>query len=609
MSRFNKEQIQAASHIGGHALVLAGPGTGKTSTLVARHSFLRSKGTASEQILVSTFTQKAAEELKSRLDQSIDGKCWIGTFHGICHRLLRRFSEEANLRKNYKVLDVGGQRELLNKAGVIWDADDGELTDIISRWKDSMQSPDQAQAEAYRKNNTVLQRASEHFLAYEEELKQRGDLDFADLITKSLSLVQSSAPVREFVKERITHALVDEFQDVNRAQMELLLALASCGTVIWAVADDDQALYGWRGASVHYTVNFGSYFNNATRYTLATNYRCDPAIIAAANTVIANNTQRVKKELRPSRKHRDQNKVRIRSFIDESEEAEWIANELHRYRQKGANLSDIGILMRTSSITPAIQQALESKKIPFTLSGTQSFWDLPEVAAVTELLLAIEKGISGRTGRFKGALDIVETMKGATPKNAAPAVGRLIGNQPPQGSTGERAAIWSDNSEAAAKLASQYPSASSFNDHVSSMNGKADTFDPDGVVISTIHSSKGLEWKHVFIVGCEASMMPHHRTNDPEEERRLFYVALTRTRGAVDICYAKKRFDRNQTPSPFLHELRKSPAGAVIWSGFEEPEVQKKQSNIKSPTTNTDNGSPKVYKRRGGRSLIPPEER
>lgn len=615
MSKINARQAAAASHADGHAIVLAGPGTGKTSTLVARHSWLRSRGVGAEAICVLTFTQKAAEELRERLGAHAPQSAWIGTFHGVCLRLLKRFSAEAGLRKSFRVVDPSAQRELLLAAGVVWDSDDGDLTDIIGRWKDSMTTPDEADAAAARSGNSVLRAAAAHYGTYEAELARAGDLDFADLVTKALSAVRLSPEVGKFVADRLPHVLVDEFQDVNRSQVEFLQAMAGCGSSVWAVADDDQALYGWRGGDVRYTVDFPRHFPGAARYTLETNYRCDPAVVAAANALISRNARRVPKSLKPARPHRNGTSVRVRSFATEREEAEWIAGEIARFAAGGADTSRVAVLFRTASVTPAIQQALEARQVEFSLSGTQSFWDLPEVKAVGEVLLAVETGEEGRAARFKGGRDLVQTMKGSGPPEAAPAAGRLVGAQPPAGASAERASAWSDSAETAAALAARFATAAEFLAHVSLMSGsaasKGKTKGEGRVAVSTIHSAKGLEWSHVFVAGCEAALMPHGKAEDKEEERRLFYVALTRSTGSVDVTWSRLRFGRGQSPSPFLSEMSDAPKGAVTWMGKEAGRPGRESSAaVPGPAAEAGGpGKPAVYRRRGGRSLIPPEER
>ncbi|NTF17535.1 ATP-dependent helicase [Agrobacterium rubi] len=611
----NEQQKKAASHPSGDAIVLAGPGTGKTLTLVARHAYLRSRGVPADSIMVVTFTKEASEELKNKLSKSVGQGAWIGTFHSLCLRLLRKFNDEAGLRKNFKVLDPSAQKLLLASIGIVWDADDGDLTDMIGRWKDSLMSPDEADAEAARKNNTVMRIAAGHYKAYEEELERKGDLDFADLVMCATRLIEDSEKVRQFFAERLNHALVDEFQDVNRSQVEFLQAAAACGTTMWAVADDDQSLYAWRGGRVRYTVKFNEYFRGARGYVLSVNYRCDPVVIKAANALIANNSQRVPKKLVASRDHRNNVALRVRGFKTEREEAQWIAAAISKMKAAGADLQDIAVLFRTSSVTAVLQQELEAEGIPFRLAGAVGFWELPEIRAVSDMLVAIENGNAKTAFRFRGGPDLVETMKGSTPSEAASAVARLVGDQPPAGATAERAAAWSDGCDAAADLGRSFATASEFASHVEQMAAKASSSGAEGVDVSTIHASKGLEWKHVIVCGCEASLMPHAKSEDKEEERRLFYVAITRTQGSVDLCYSRQRFGRSQVPSPYLLEINPDRDPSIVWIGEEQPERTHEGIKAQGPRDETREfaqqpGKPKVYRRKGGgRSLIPPEDR
>lgn len=619
MARLNSEQVAAATHKGGHAIVLAGPGTGKTSTLIARHAFLCSTGVDPDGIVAISFTKDSVEEIRKRLGERASTRAWIGTFHALCLRLLKRFNVEARLSKNFKVLDPTEQRSLFIKLGIDWDQDDGDLSDIIGRWKDSLITPDEADAEAARKANSVLRRAAAHYAHYEEALERLGHLDFSDLLVRATEIIENSEKVQSFIRQRMPHFLVDEFQDVNRTQVQLLFAVTNVGSKLWAVADDDQAIYGWRGGKVEYTVNFKKYFENASQYFLMTNYRCDPAVIATANTVIANNKIRVSKTLRPGRQHKQNNIVRIRSFASDRDEAEWLARVLKRMIDEGANPREIGVLFRTASVTAQLQQALEKYKVPFALSGTSSFWELPEVQAMTDLLVAIERGDVSKAGRFKGARDLVETMNGSKPIETAMAVARVVGDNPIQGLASERQAGWIDTCYALADIMKEYDTAEAFKAHVFEMSASA-TSESSGVSVTTIHSSKGLEWKQVFVIGCEASMMPHHRAEDIEEERRLFYVAITRTKGAVDLSTAKVRFGRNQSPSPFLAEIGKSPKGAFKFIGEDWDASTKSQPTNKSNSTTQNNVPNKATTARPGpvktyilpdgrRSLIPPEER
>ncbi len=362
MASLNEDQKRAAAHTRGHAVVLAGPGTGKTSTLIARHSVLVSRGIGTQNIFVVTFTQKAAEEIRARLGDRAGSRPWIGTFHSHCLRLLKRFNEEAGLPKTFRVLDPGGQQRVLRELGVDWNQDDGDLLDMFSRWKDALVSPDEAMSEAYRKSSVTERRAAENYGLYEKHLAEKGNLDFSDLVIKALALLKGSKTVQAFVAQNLPHALVDEFQDVNKVQVELLQAMTAAGTAIWAVGDDDQALYGWRGSNVFYTVQFENYFSPASKYTLQTNYRCDPAILKAASILIANNAHRVRKHLGASKPHARNGVIRISAFGDEREEATWIASSIESYIARGAKAKDIGILVRTSSLTPIYNKPSNSER-------------------------------------------------------------------------------------------------------------------------------------------------------------------------------------------------------------------------------------------------------
>jgi DNA helicase-2/ATP-dependent DNA helicase PcrA len=619
MSSLNEDQKRAAAHSRGHAVVLAGPGTGKTSTLIARHAVLLSRNVSAQNVFVVTFTQKAAEEIRTRLGDRAGARPWIGTFHSHCLRLLKRFNEEAGLPKTFKVLDPGGQQRALREMGVEWNQDDGDLLSMFSVWKDALVSPDEAAAEASRKSNPTERRAAEHYAEYQNYLEQKGQLDFSDLVLKGLGLIRSSENVRRYIAENLPYALVDEFQDVNRVQVELLQAMADAGSNIWAVGDDDQALYGWRGSNVFYTVQFENYFSPASKYTLKTNYRCDPAILRAATVLIANNRHRVRKELNASRTHGRNNVVRVSAFRDDKEEAAWIASSIEGYIERGARPRDIGILVRTSSLTAHIQQALELKKISMSLTGALNFWDTPEVKAVCDLLEAIEEGEEKVGYRYRGGADLIRTLEGLGPERTALPVAQFLAAQPPANSNSERVAAWADTVEAIASMSAVFPSASAFRAHVTNMSAMVSTQSSDGVSLTTIHSSKGLEYRHVFIPGCEASIMPHRKSTDVEEERRLFYVALTRSKGAVDASFSRFRMGKKQQPSPFLAEINAAGSDCVIWSKTSDREASAEPSTEARTDTGKPEpaarvakqakGLPTVYFRKDGtRTLVRPED-
>lgn len=614
MATLNDDQKRAASHDGGHAIVLAGPGTGKTSTLAARYAFLVSKGISPENVFVVTFTQKAADELRKRIGAKAGGRAWVGTFHGHCLRLLKRFSEQAGLPRNFRVADPSEQARVLREIEVEWNQEDGDLLDMFARWKDRLVTPEMAVAEVRGKSGLAERFAAEHYGRYQERMIATGRLDFSDLVTRAMGLLSSPGPARDWVAENLPYALVDEFQDVNRVQVELLKAMAAAGSSVWAVGDDDQALYGWRGSSVFYTLRFHDYFPPSAKYALGVNYRCDPAVLKVASTLIDRNKHRVRKRLIARRAHASANVVRVTSLESEAAEADWIASRVAAFVGKGAKPSDIGVLVRTGSLAPHIQKALEDRELPVSLAGAQSFWDGPEMTAVLDLLDAIAMGDGAAARRYRGGADFVTTHQGFPPGRAGPAIYEFLASRPPANASAERVAAWADGVRTASAMAAEHASAEEFRSHVAAMSSRSSASSSDGVSLTTIHSAKGLEYRHAFIAGCEAGVMPHRKSQNVEEERRLLYVALTRSKGAVDITFCRSRAGRRQKPSPFLTEMDAAGSDCLRWNGRRESDESAAPALAaapakREPASASADGMPRVYRRKdGSRTMIPPGE-
>lgn len=631
MAQLNPEQRAAAEHGEGPAIVLAGPGTGKTTALAARHAVLVGRGVSADQIFACTFTGRSGEELRRRL--GLEGgprRPFVGTFHSLASRLLRRFHASAGLPRDFQIYDEAKQRQVLSELGIVWDADDGDLSDIIGRWKDRMVTPE----EAAGANEATLRTASAHYAAYEEEMLKRGACDFADLILRCVRGMEADPQFRAWVTERFHHVLVDEFQDVNKLQMQFLRLVCGSRRNVWAVGDDDQSLYGWRGADVRYAVDFSSHFRGAKTYVLSRNYRCPPVVVTAASGLIANNKVRVRKTLQAVRSERRGDALLVAGFPTDKEEAAWIAKRAGGIIAAGGDPQSIAVLVRAASVTPTLQRAFEKERVPFSLHGAVDFWSLPETREVLAVLRLIahprnqeaEAALGGgRRGRI--LMELARTMRGSTIKECAIPAGRAVGAEPPLGMDGERRSLWADAAEQAALEAMAFPDFEAFFKHVADRPPASDN--ADGVTISTIHAAKGLEWDWVFVAGCDAQMMPHRKSQDIEEERRLLFVALTRARRAVAVTYALSRFARGQQPSPFLPELAAAmrstgaPQG-FRWTGSGAPNEQSAvngraaglraqaapQSNgSRAPAAAPSLGARRTYRRGGGRSLIPPEER
>lgn len=643
----NAEQKRAASHGGGPALTLAGPGTGKTTALVGRFEELVRRGVPANWILVATFTAKAAEEMRERIGAALGAfggreerrALWIGTFHSLCGRLLKSNAAACGVDPGYEIYDEIRQRGVLDRIGADWDSDDGDLVEVIGRWKDSMTSPERALAEAGA--DPTLARAAEHYAAYEAEMRRLNALDFADLILKVVEGMRADLPFRAWVHQRFTHLLVDEFQDVNKLQVTFLQLALNRERNLWAVGDDDQAIYGWRGAEIGYSVDFARHFEGARTYLLTANYRSSPLVVGGANAVIANNRRRIPKALVA---HRAPDPVRdaviVRGFAHERLEAEWIAGQIKDLlaRRAVATLAEVAVLFRSASAAPSLQKALDAAGVPFALAGASNFWTLPEVRAVTATLRLIadpgdreaERHLGGGK-RSEKLRALVESMKGATVKEAARAVGREVRDLAPRHMDAERRTQWMDAAEQAAEEALRFGEFAPFIAHADAKAREKGRRAKEAAALSSVHSSKGLEWAVVFVAGCEEGMMPHAKAKEFEEERRLFYVAATRTKGILFLTHSRHRFGREQAPSRFLEELAKGAAaerGTLSWrdrnsvrgeapdfagpSHFSRRTAGRPASASPAPVSAgsaKDVGGVRVFRHGSRRSLIAPEER
>lgn len=581
--KLDDDQMRAATHAGPRpAIVIAGPGSGKTRTLIGRHLHLHRIGVPREAILISTFTVKAAQEVRARLVEAHGditetelGRMFVGTFHGLCVRLLRQFHARAGLPKDFQIVNGEAQIALLKETGLTWHGEYADLVDMISRWKDRLVSPVEAVAEAARRQTPDLVLAAEIYGAYERELAERGICDFPRLIIATVRAAKSDEAVRSFLQRRFRHVLVDEFQDTNRLQIALLEALVGQGGNLWVVGDDDQALYGWRGADVRYATDFGRRFRGGAQYVLSRNYRSTPSVVAAANAVITVNTVRVDKTIVPTVAPEEGDGVHIAGFGDDREEAAAVAKAIARRLRGGMRPRDIAVLFRSGSLAPVVQTSLAREKIPVRLSGIGSFWTLPEVRLFVAVLRAAsgsasaeEREVLEKHPRRRQIAAFLHTMKGTLLAASAEAASNLVANLVPEGLAPDRTGLWIEAAQQSAIEAAECGTYARFFEHVEASSGTSTAGDDEeAVVLSTIHAAKGLEWHTVFVVGAELAMLPHHRSTDVEEERRLLYVAVTRAMRQCFVSYAEERFARAQFASPFLFEMadRCDPAFRIGW--------------------------------------------
>ena len=622
----NPEQRQAVEATDGPVLVLAGAGTGKTRVLTTRIAHLLYLGKAwPGQILAVTFTNKAAREMQQRVATIIggmaEGMSWLGTFHSIAARILRRHAELVGLQPNFTILDTDDQIRLLKQILAAEGMDEKRfparnLAGLIDRWKNRALTPeklgsDDAQSFGDGKGRTL-------YAAYQDRLKTLNAADFGDLLLHVITIFQNHPEVLADWQRRFKYILVDEYQDTNIAQYLWLRLLAQRWRNLCCVGDDDQSIYGWRGAEVGNILKFESDFPGALVIRLERNYRSTGHILAAASGLIAANEGRLGKTLWTEDDMGE--KVRVIGYWDGEEEARATADLIEGMRGHGRRLSQIAILVRAGHQTRAFEERFVTIGMPYRVLGGPRFYERQEIrdalayfrvvvspdddlaferiinvpkrglgdATVQQLhLLARERNIS----LHHAASLIVETDE-LKPKPRATlrevienfARWRATGRDLPHPELAEivldesgYTAMWQadkspeapgrlDNLKELVDALAGYESLSSFLDHVALvMENERGDGDQDKITIMTLHGAKGLEFPVVFLPGWEEGLFPSQRSLDEtglaglEEERRLAYVGITRARETAIISHAANRRVYNQwqsaIPSRFIDEL------------------------------------------------------
>ncbi len=572
MSDLNQQQRAAATCDDGPHLVLAGPGTGKTTTLAARFVHLVHSGVAAERIMAVTFTKKAAMQLQSRVQKRLGiatDKLVIGTFHSLAGQILRRYAELVSLPTHFPILDEAAQRGVLFDLKIFWDPEKhGELTDIIARIKDRLGTPAEYAAEVREFARTdmsseQLQRhkeIAEYFARYERELIRRQACDFADLIVHPVRLMEAREDVRTQVSARFDHILVDEYQDINASQARFLDALLLPHKNLWVVGDDDQAIYGFRGADPGYILEFAKCYPGATLHRLEQNYRSSPQIVTFASRLITHNESRHPKRLIPTTK--GDLRLVIMGHKDAKAEATWIGDAVIKVLESGVPPQEVAVLCRVGAMSVAIQLILAKHGIPVLLLGTRDFWALVEVKYFVGMLLVAHEVVDsqrrhyfGNNKRGQTLLQTARTLHGQPFADIITRARAAVWDVPPTLATQQRKDEWRQHVELAALQAQQAGSVEALLDMVNEQSRALRKKDQSRVILSTIHSAKGLEWDTVFIPGFERGIVPHDYAEDVEEERRVAYVAVTRSKRVLAVSYCQSRGSNSAGPSPFLADV------------------------------------------------------
>ncbi|APZ98158.1 DNA helicase II [Sphingopyxis sp. QXT-31] len=607
LTGLNGPQRQAVLTTEGPVLMLAGAGTGKTAALTARlaHIIATRRAWPSE-ILAVTFTNKAAREMRERIGRmigdAVEGMPWLGTFHSIAAKMLRRHAELVGLQSNFTILDTDDQlrvlKQLIQAEGLDekrWPA--RQLAGLIDKWKNRGLVPgdlDAADKDAYADGK------GQHFYAlYQARLKTLNACDFGDLLLHMLVILKTHRDVLEQYQARFKYILVDEYQDTNASQYLWLRLLAQARKNICCVGDDDQSIYSWRGAEVANILRFEKDFPGATVIRLEQNYRSTPQILAAASALIAQNSGRLGKTLWTELEPGD--KLRVVGVWDGPEEARRIGEELETLQHRRVSLDRTAILVRAQFQTREFEDRFIAIGMPYRIVGGYRFYERAEIRDALAYLrlvqsnaddLAFERIVNvpkrglgdkaiARIHQFaraerlpllNAAARITETdeltpqarrqlanfvaqMRGWAAKAGElshPELTQLILDE-----SGYTAMLQADRSaEAAGRLENlselvrameEYESLEAFLEHVSLVMDRDQNDDTETVTIMTIHAAKGLEFDHVFLAGWEDGVFPSQRSMDEggtaslEEERRLAYVAITRARERASIYHAANR--------------------------------------------------------------------
>ncbi len=606
-ARLNPPQQQAVLTTEGPVLMLAGAGTGKTAALTARLAHLVATRRAwPSEILCVTFTNKAAREMRERVGHhigpAVEGMPWLGTFHSVCAKMLRRHAELVGLQANFTIIDTDDQLRVLKQLIQQNDLDEKrwparQLAGLIDRWKNRGLNPDDLDAvenEAYANG-----RGQQFYQLYQDRLKALNACDFGDLLLHMLNIFRREREVLEQYRKRFKYILVDEYQDTNQVQYLWLRLLAQERKNICVVGDDDQSIYSWRGAEVANILRFEKDFPGAAVIKLEQNYRSTPHILGAASGLIAANSERLGKTLWTEVNGGD--KVRVIGVWDGPEEARRVGEEIERLEREGASLDSVAILVRAQYQTREFEDRFIQIGLAYKIIGGFRFYERAEIRDALAYLRVIaqpaddlaferihnqpKRGLGAktlekmhqharRTGMPLAAASLQLADSDELPGRAANTIGGLLRQflgwrvlaektTPAEllrqvlDESGYTAMLEAERTAEAkgrlenlgelARAMEDYQTLDDFLEHVALVmdNDAAETLEK--VTIMTIHAAKGLEFDNLFLPGWEEGVFPSQRALDEgglasvEEERRLAYVAITRARRRCTIIHAANR--------------------------------------------------------------------
>lgn len=555
-------------------LTLAGPGSGKTSTLTGRFIHLVRQGVDPRRILAVTFTKKAVEEMRQRISAALPDllpkQLEIFTFHGFAYRCLRRNPAAAGLPSTVQIWDTPEQRAVFSKRRMYWNEDE-DILDIIGSAKERLLDARTFEA-ALSRGEEVGKSAVEFFRVYEEALNRAGAIDFADMVPRLVQAMDRDPHHGRSIVRAYDHLLVDEYQDVNPGQDLLISHFVRAGVKLWAVGDDDQTLYAFRASDVEYILNFQERYPGSQVHILDRNYRSAPGIVRTAKKLIRKNEGRVDKDY--SAVNQGSCDIVVRGYSMPAVEARQVAAAISQLISDGLEPRQMAVLYRSGTIGLHFQAALRALDIPFEVRGAGDFWQSSPAKLFVGSLhylrdprstAALEKMGTGKRGDItRERLDLIDRRTRRDFQSSCAQVRRIVAEALPIRASGRERAEWESIVDGVAMLAASCSSVEELEARIAEQTQAAKRPHANSVVLSTVHSAKGLEWDTVFVVGLEDGVMPHGNSADIEEERRVAYVAVTRAKRRLALTYAAERFGTKSDPSPFLFEMHHP---EVIWTG------------------------------------------
>jgi DNA helicase-2/ATP-dependent DNA helicase PcrA len=627
-AELNPQQCAAVTASPGPALVIAGAGSGKTRTLTYRVAYLIENGVSPQNILLLTFTNKAAREMLDRVAGLIPNDLaglWGGTFHSVGNLILRRHPVEAGFAPGFSIMDREDAQDLMDAVLVTVGIDKKDkrlpkaevIADVLSFSLNTGRSIDDVLVEKYPH---FLEFAPQFIQArekYEAKKRDANALDFDDLLEKTLRLLRDHESIREHYQRQFQFILVDEYQDTNHIQSDFIDILGARHGNVMVVGDDAQSIYSWRGADFKNILEFPKRYPNATTYKIETNYRSVPEVLSVANAAIANNVNQFRKELVSARESNDF-KPALVPLADSSQQAQFVAQRIIELNEEGIDLNEIAITYRAHFHSMEVQMELTRRGIPFQITSGLRFFEQAHVKDVAAFLkyavnprdeVAFKRMVRLLPGIGARSAEALWTEASALGVDAAsfaklhalkvPAKSKKAWEQlvhtleeiTPGGQTSPPAemlrsvveAVYDDYAkvnftnydqrredlQTLTNFSRQFKNAAEFLDQLALLTNLeneaiAGRDESDAVTLTSVHQAKGLEWKIVFVIWMTDGMFPSHRSlerdDSLEEERRLFYVAVTRAKDELYLSYPQVRLgggygDMLQRPSRFLIEV------------------------------------------------------